>query len=344
MMTAKENMRAVIRGENPERFVNQYEALSFVFDPYLMNDPSPEKGGSDVKDSWGVLYSWPNNAPAGFPVHKPDTIVVQDIEDWKEYVKHPNLEFSQEQWDIAIDAMNAIDNTKAFRTAFVAPGLFEQTHHLCSIQEALMYYITDEDEMHDLTKYLLEFELKHAELICDKLHPEALFRHDDWGGEKSTFMSPAMFEEFFLEPTKEIYKYYHDHGVELTFHHSDSYAATLVPDMIEMGIDVWQGPMRTNNVPELVKKYGGQITFMGDIDNKLMDFEGWTQADCDKAARDSMESCGINYFIPCITQGGPGSVYPGAYKALCDSIDNYNKEKFGVDVDENFRVPMQILF
>ena len=30
-------------------------------------------------------------------------------------------------------------------------------------------------------------------------------------------------------------------------HHSDSYAATLVPSMIEMGIDVWQGCMETNN-------------------------------------------------------------------------------------------------
>ena len=30
-------------------------------------------------------------------------------------------------------------------------------------------------------------------------------------------------------------------GVDVIVHHSDSYAATLVPYMIEMGIDVWQG-------------------------------------------------------------------------------------------------------
>ena len=60
-------------------------------------------------------------------------------------------------------------------------------------------------------------------------------------------------------------------------HHADSYAATLVPYMIDMGIDIWQGCMESNNVSELVKKYGGKITFMGDIDNKAIGLPGWTR-------------------------------------------------------------------
>lgn len=158
---------------------------------------------------------------------------------------------------------DAVDGEQAFKAAFVAPGLFEQTHHLCEISNALVYYITNPDEMHDLIKYLTEWELELAEGICSNLHPDALFHHDDWGGLDSTFMSPAMFDEFLLEPYKEIYGYYHSHGVELVIHHSDSYAATLVPSMIEMGIDVWQGCMETNNLPELIRKYGGKISFMG---------------------------------------------------------------------------------
>ena len=57
--------------------------------------------------------------------------------------------------------------------------------------------------MHDLIKYLTEWELELAEGICSNLHPDALFHHDDWGGLDSTFMSPAMFDEFLLEPYKE---------------------------------------------------------------------------------------------------------------------------------------------
>lgn len=95
---------------------------------------------------------------------------------------------------------DAVDGEQAFKAAFVAPGLFEQTHHLCEISNALVYYITNPDEMHDLIKYLTEWELELAEGICSNLHPDALFHHDDWGGLDSTFMSPAMFDEFLLEP------------------------------------------------------------------------------------------------------------------------------------------------
>ena len=114
--------------------------------------------------------------------------------------------------------------------------------------------------------------------------------------------------------------------------------------MIEMGIDVWQGCMETNNLPELIRKYGGKISFMGGIENRAVDFEGWTDENCDAVVRRVCEECGNKYFIPCIAQGGPGSVYPGVYKSLCDSIDKLNEEKFGIKTSESTRLPWQIMF
>mgnify|MGYP000057883900 CR=1 FL=1 len=83
-----------------------------------------------------------------------------------------------------------------------------------------------------------------------------IFHHDDWGSQTSTFISPDMFEEFFLPSYKKIYGYYKEHGVDVVIHHADSYAATLVPFMIEMGIDIWQGCMTSNNIADLIAKYG----------------------------------------------------------------------------------------
>ncbi len=344
MLTAKQNMQEVIRGGNPERFVNQYEAVMLLFHPYMLHAGRITKGQRNIVNAWGVTNSFPENVPGAFPVHTPDKIVVKDIERWRDFVHAPPLKFSDEEWAMFKAQYDAVDSTQAYKAAFIAPGLFEQTHHLCSIDQALVYYLTNPDEMHDLIKYLTDWELELAEGICSHLHPDAIFHHDDWGSEKSTFMSPAMFDDFFLEPYKQIYGYYHDHGVELVFHHADSYAATIVPEMIEMGIDVWQGCMESNNVPELIKKYGGKITFMGDIDNKRVDFEGWTQEDARKAVRASCDRCGKKYFIPCITQGGPGSVYPGAYMAMCEEIDKYSEEVFGINAKDITRMPFQILF
>ena len=63
--------------------------------------------------------------------------------------------------------------------------------------------------------------------------------------------------------------------------------------------------METNNLPELIRKYGGKISFMGGIENRAVDFEGWTDENCDAVVRRVCEECGNKYFIPCIAQGGP---------------------------------------
>lgn len=343
MLTAKENMREVVRGGKPDRFVNQFEAITLLPHPFAMTDPRPIKGQEPVVNGWGITYAFPENVPGRFPVHTPDKIVVKDIEEWKKYVKAPSLKFSQELWDTCRELYDQVDGTKSYKASFIAPGIFEQCHNLCSMEEALMNFMEYPDEMHDLVKYLTDWELELAEGICTHLKPDALLHHDDWGSELNSFLRPSIFEDFFLDAYKQIYGYYHSHGVEMILHHSDSYCANLIPSMIEMGIDVWQGCMKSNDVPALIKQYGGKIAFMGEIDNKQVDFQGWTPEDCTRAAVNAMERCGMKYFIPCITQGGPGSVYEGTYEALSSAIDQYNSEKFGhrlEDIEAN-RLPLK---
>ena len=347
MLTARENMRQCIINGKPDRYVNQYEGINLLMHPFMFTSPGAQLGGPPVVNAWGVTNVWPEGTPGGFPVHTPDKIVIKDIEHWRDYVHAPSLDIPQGLWDMAQGMWAAADKEHGYNTLFYAPGLFEQTHHLSEIQNALIYYMEYEDEMHDLIKYIVDFELELAESACAKLHPEALFHHDDWGSETNSFFRPSVFEDFFLEPYQQIYGYYKSHGCEFVFHHSDSYGANIVPIMIEMGIDVWQGCMHSNNVPELVKKYGDKITFMGEIDNKFVDFDGWTIEDCEEAALDAINSVGsLTGFIPCITQGGPGSVYPGTYRILWETIDKYNIEHFGCtqeELDAN-RPPRVVMF
>lgn len=345
MMNAKENMDAVIRGGNPERFANNYEAIQLYFHPFMMHSPTPQKGQENVVDAWGVTNSFPANTPGAFPVHTPDKIVIKDFENWKDYLKAPSLKFADAEWEPFIAMKESFDKTQTYAAPFVAPGLFERMHHCGGMENALMAFYECEDEVHDLIKYLTEWELELAEGICTHLKPDSIFHHDDWGSMKSTFMSPDMFEEFFLDAYKEIYGYYHDHGCKYVFHHSDSYGATLVPAMIEMGIDVWQGCMSSNNLPELVKKYGDKITFMGGFDGAMIDREDSTYESVKAAVYKLLGEVGTaKGFIPCIAQGGPGSVYPNVYNWLVDAIDEYSIEKMGVKKEEIVRPPLQILF
>ena len=347
MLTARENMRQAIIGGTPDRYVNQYEAIQLLFDPFsLFHNKRPMPGERHVVNAWGISNSFPEGEPGAFPDHAEGLIVCDDIEKWEEHIIMPDINvITDEEWDICKKMYDAVDTEKAYKAVFVAPGLFEQTHHLMSIEEALVNYMDEPELMGEILDYLVEWELLIAKGVCENLHPDALFHHDDWGSERNSFFPPDMFDEFFTKRYAKIYGYYKEHGCEFVFHHSDSYGANLVPYMIEMGIDVWQGCMESNDVPALVDKYQGQITFMGNVDNKAIDFDGWTTEDCERAAEKALQLPMTSY-IPCITQGGPGSVFPGAYAELAKHIDRINCERFGFTQEQldAQRMDWQILF
>ncbi len=328
MLTVRQNLLETIHGGHPDRFVNQYEFMKMIMNPLSLHNPNPKRGEMNVKNAWGILRSWPEHVVAAFPEHSPDKVVIKDITRWREYVHAPSLKFPDAEWEPFIAQAEAVDRNEYFATCFIAPGIFEQCHHLGEIQQTLMNLYEEPDDMHDLIRYLTDFELALAEQICSHIKPDAIFHHDDWGTQISTFMSVPMFEDFFLDAYKEVYGYYKAHGVQLIVHHSDSYAATLVPDMIEMGIDIWQGVMCSNNIPELIKKYGGKISFMGGIDSASIDYEGWDRETIAKQVKRACDENGKLYFIPGASIGLGTSTFPGVYDATSEAIAKYSKEVF----------------
>ena len=114
----------------------------------------------------------------------------------------------------------------------------------------------------------------------------------------------------------------------LHIHHNDAYSASLVPYMIEMGIDIWQGPVPCNDIPKLIEQYGGQITFMGEIETRVCDLPDWKEEVINKEVERACQKCGIHSFIPCQTAGMPGSAFPGVYEAIDKAIDEQSKIMF----------------
>jgi len=329
MLTKRQNLLETIHGGNPDRFVNQFEAFGLVMgSPFGLRNPNPQYGEHNVVNAWGVTKSYPIGTPGPFPVHTPDKIVIKDIENWRDYVKAPQVVYNAEEWEPFIAAAEKIDRKEQFVTPFFAPGIFEQCHYLMEIANCLVAFYENPDEMHELIDCITQFELDYAAELCKYVKPDALFHHDDWGSQVNTFLSPDMFREFFKPAYEKVYGYYKSHGVELIIHHSDSYARTLVPDMIDMGIDIWQGVMRSNDVPAMIKEYGGKISFMGGVDSAEVDYEGWTPDVVNAAMERTCRECGKLYFIPCASQGLPVATFPGVYDALTASIDRCSKLLF----------------
>ena len=328
MLTKRQNFLETIHGGNPDRFVNQYEPFAFLFGGPVTRASKIPLRGETVKNAWGVTIQFPEHVPGPFPLHDEEHILVKDVATWRDVVKAPKVDYPDEDWADIRDMADAIDRNEQFVTLLMAPGVFEQLHYLMGMVDCLMSFYTEPNAIKELIDYITEYELAYSERLLKHTRADALLHHDDWGSQLSSFLSPEMFKEFIVPAYKKIYGFHKANGVKIIVHHSDSYAANLVPHMIEMGIDVFQGCLTSNNVPELVKKYGGQISFMGDINNGVVDKEGWTQEHIDQEVERACRTCGKRYFIPCLATGGPGSVYPGVYQAVSEAVNKMNRLMF----------------
>ena len=329
MLTVRQNLLETIHGGNPDRYVNQFEPFKLVrLNPYTNRFPRAQYGKGPIVNGWGVTEEWKVGTPGDFPIHTPDKIVCPDITNWRETVHGPKVDYIAEEWEPFIEAAEKIDRNEYFVTQTVLPGVFEMLHYLQEITNCLVNFYEEPEATQELIDYITEWELQYAEVLCKYIKPDALFHHDDWGTQISTFIAPDMFEEFILPSYKKIYGYYKQHGVEVIVHHCDCYARTLVPYMIDMGIDIWQGAIDTNDIPSVIKEYGGQITVMGGINSAYVDRPDYTPELAERVVREVCEQCGNKFFIPDLTIGRDASTYPGVYEKVSEEIDKMSKIMF----------------
>ncbi|MBQ2667760.1 MAG: uroporphyrinogen decarboxylase [Clostridia bacterium] len=335
MLTEKQNLLETIQGGNPDRYVNQFRPFSLMFGtPYMaQRRKTPDENGETV-DAWGITWTRPAGAPGPIPVHTPEKLVIPDMERWQDFVRFPRVEYTPEEWAPFVESAANIDRENCFATACVMPGVFEMCHHMMNMENCMVAFYEHPDEMHALIDALTDWELKNAEQICTYLKPDALFHHDDWGSATSTLLSPAMWRAFIKPAYKKIYAYYKAHGVSVIIHHNDAYSATLVPDMIDVGIDIWQGPVSSNDVAGLIEKYKGKLSFMGPIDSAAVDKPDWTPEEVEQAVREAVRKFGRKHVIYGATIGGPMSAVPGVYDCITDVIDRINAEEFGFDAEQ----------
>lgn len=326
MLSIRQNLLETIQGGKPDRYVNQFEFFPFIMCAPLTDFSLDEDGC--MCDEWGVTQQVAGQ-PGAFPLQDDEHLVVKDVEDWKDYVKVPDYS-PKELWEPLAKQVAEVNTDEVFSAVALMPGVFERYHDLCGLTDGLMAFYECPDEAKGLLECITDVELTIAENVCKYVKPELVFHHDDWGTQNSTFMNMDMFREFIKPCYEQIYGYYKSHGVKIIVHHSDSFGETLVPEMIDLGIDIWQGVLKNaNDIPKLIDEYGGQISFMGAIEDQEVDVADWTEDGVKKIVRESIDIVGPrNYFIPCITQGAPASLYDGVYDVVTKTIAEKSKEDF----------------
>lgn len=341
MFTERENYLRTINNDNPDRLCNDYDAFAFCPDPIFWIDRTgvvPVPAGEIYEDSWGTKVCHPDGHPGPMPLVEGEHKLIKNIENWKNEIKVPDYEALAKtlDWTEVNEHIDAVDKTKQIPMTMMIVGLFERTHYLMGFEDSLVNHLLYPDEMHELLDVILEARIQQVKVILDNCKIEAIDHHDDFGSKEQLFLPPDVWREFYKERYRKLYDYIQGRGITL-FHHGDSFMEPIASDLAEIGLKCWQGVLPSNNIPKLQKELAGKMTLMGGLDAGLIDRSEVDEAVIRKEVRRACEEYGPGgNFIPCLTYGGPGSIFDGVSAIIHDEIVKYNKDTYGIEDTSEF--------
>lgn len=266
-MTPKQNFLETVRWGNPEYLCTDLDGLN------LMLDPLTGSYDENMKDEWGCQWGYGNKEYNPFPCILPGFQVITELENWREQVKIPSAE--DVDYSAVKEAAAKIDREQFLVGMSCSCGLFERTHALMGFEDSLVVMLTEREAYEELLDCILEFKMEYARKLYEATDFDLFYYHDDWGSKHALFFSPEIWDELFKLREKKLIDYVKSFSGEkeiLFMHHSDTYLEPLIPGMIDIGIDIWQGVIPQNDIVMLQEKYRGKIAFHGGIDIAAIDF------------------------------------------------------------------------
>lgn len=261
-MTNKENYLRALLIQNPQWVPREMDkdVIRVIWNCIVER---PDKAGRDV---WGVEWEYDPGAEGGtYPAV--GNYVITDIEKWREQVVFPDLE--QADWKSAREQADAVDREQYVVEGYTEMGIFERSYLLMGMEEALMAYYTNPEEMYELAGAIADYKIDFLHRFIETIKPDSMMYGDDWGTQNNLFISPDIWRAVIRPHTQRIYECIRSHGV-IVKQHSCGKIESIFGDLVEMGVQGYNPCQPCNDLAMLKQKYGDRICFCGGIDSQFV--------------------------------------------------------------------------
>ena len=319
-MTPRENVMAILEGRQPEYYNDIMSAFEIIVDPIFLSDMVPIDG-KEHPDSWGTICVWQPGAPGKHPHITPENAVIKDITKWKEQVHIPSVKGFD--WTEAKAQADAVDRSQKFVMYFCAGGLFERSHFLMGMENAFINYLEEPEAMEELLEAICDYKISLIKEAAYQLKPDVMFFQDDWGSKQNLFLPPDTWRELIKPLQMKISKTIHECDM-LYVHHADCVCEPIVEDMVELGVDVWQGVIPQNDIVSIQKRTNGKLAMQGGIDGPSIDNPETTEEEIFAEVRRCIDTyCPGGRFFP----GAPAPLLRERNQALVtEELDRYGRQ------------------
>jgi len=156
------------------------------------------------------------------------------------------------------------ENKDKFILGQINFGPFERSWILRGFENVLMDCILHPDFYEELVERIMEMHLVLVDKIC-KLPIDGVFFGDDWGDQRGVILGPERWRRFIKPRIKKLYERAHGHG-KMVLTHCCGNAFDVIPDMIEVGLDVLESLQpEAMDVYEIKRRYGKDLCLWGGL-------------------------------------------------------------------------------
>ena len=223
-------------------------------------------GGSEVRpghfrDEFGVVWN--------------RTGIDKDIGVVEEYlIPEPDIsvyQFPEPDLQAVRQKTEALLAEKHDRFIFGKIGMtyFERAWSLRGMQDLLMELYTDPDFVHQLFRYILEYNMKIISTALavevDGRGIDGFYFGDDYGQQQGMLMSPDTWRTFIKPGLKTMFSAVKNAGRKTALH-SCGNVREILGDLIEIGLDIYQTVQpEIYDLPALKNDFGADLTFWGAV-------------------------------------------------------------------------------
>jgi uroporphyrinogen decarboxylase len=225
-----------------------------------------------VRNGNGTVLRWGKDRGSA-PEHV--DFLVKDRKSWEQQIRPHLVDKNSYLRRLALEKYRTIRADCARKNVFLSTavlGAFDAMNALCGHECVLSGMAMDPDWIRDMcdvyatiTIDMLEIAYAHEGL------PDGLWVWDDLGFKQRPFMSPAMYREIVFPAHQRLFRFAHSQGLPVVLH-CDGLVESLIPSLIEAGVDCLQ-PLEVKAGMDLLrikKNFGEKIALIGGMDVRTL--------------------------------------------------------------------------
>ena len=280
--TSRDIVRRAIERDNPPRipysFVDPFESdIAEVSYLPMFSSASYVPKGEIRFDEWGVGWRGTGRAWGHADVNP-----LADLSALESY-RFPEV-ITVEGW-AHVGAFVAAANRAGKYVVGADPiGSYERLRGLMGYENLMLAMYTDRERFERLLDKLTDMTIEVVRAYAALGGVHGFMTWEDWGLQTSLQIRPQQWRDLFKPRYARIVKAAHEEGMHYLWH-CCGYIVDIIPDMIEIGVDVLQlDQPRLMGVDRLANEFGGKICFWNTVDiqwsppNMVSLEEAWAEA------------------------------------------------------------------